>query len=508
MKVKIISIIILILTTYLSHSRDLHGPIDNEVEQKSKNKNTKLLLQIFNLTKDDSLTFTFWEEIFFISQMESLSPAKTIDVKANKNGLFEVVLPMMGKPTYFSVAKDKNKEGDLMHFIDYYLIEPGDDVHIRIDDLQKIITKTIDAEYQSGWRISKIKFSGKGAPKMMCQFELSNFSLINSSLKIDSLQFIELAMLDKYKDKISGTIYKMLKADIIGLNNFSKIERINYFHPEINQSNYSQIDSLLKNSIFKNEYTEIDSTTILQSRGYFEFEFFKAKLQYDLMLIRASQLPFYNFILKRYSGLLKDKMLVSFLLKQFKYLRNSEAIVAKIYDQISSDYYREMVDDIKLTLLKGANAYNFSLPDSKGEIITLEQFKGKVVILDFWFTGCTGCARLYKNSLSKVEQLYKKDSNVVFITISIDYNRDMWIKEGIESGYYTSKGVVNLYTDNQGGNHPIIDYYKITGYPRLIIIDKDGKIFKADGMVDLVNYEELRREIADALALHSAYTNK
>lgn len=125
-------------------------------------------------------------------------------------------------------------------------------------------------------------------------------------------------------------------------------------------------------------------------------------------------------------------------------------------------------------------AYNFSLPDTNGEIVHLNDFKGKLVFLDFWFTGCGAC-KIYARTLSEVHEAFKDNPEVVFMTISIDKEPKKW-KKSVEGGQYTSTEAVNLYTEGKGSAHPLIEHYDVKGYPHPIIIDQKGTIYKSSGL--------------------------
>ncbi|WP_180277231.1 TlpA family protein disulfide reductase [Chryseobacterium sp. 52] len=127
----------------------------------------------------------------------------------------------------------------------------------------------------------------------------------------------------------------------------------------------------------------------------------------------------------------------------------------------------------------GKKAYDFSLADAYGKTIRLSDFKGKTVVLDFWFTGCQACLLLSKMMEKDVLPLYKNNSGFVYITISIDKNILKW-KSSIALGQYTRADYINLYTDNQGYGHPVIEQYQVKGFPTLIIIDKSGKIVSSN----------------------------
>ncbi|WP_312716893.1 TlpA family protein disulfide reductase [Sphingobacterium multivorum] len=118
----------------------------------------------------------------------------------------------------------------------------------------------------------------------------------------------------------------------------------------------------------------------------------------------------------------------------------------------------------------GKRFYDFSLPDSSGRYYTLSDFKGKIVVIDFWFYGCVGCKQMTP-ALKAIEQnLNQNDIN--FVSIGID-KKDLWLK-GI--GNYSSPNSLQLFTDGQTSNHPIIKTLNIDAYPRLIVLDRNGNI--------------------------------
>src|SRR5690606_23869590 len=108
-------------------------------------------------------------------------------------------------------------------------------------------------------------------------------------------------------------------------------------------------------------------------------------------------------------------------------------------------------------------------------IVTTENFKGKAMLLDFWFTGCPSCAGITPY-LAQVEEMLATE-NITFISISVDSNKETW-KRGI--GNFSSPTAIALYTGGVGDDHPIIQHYQIKEFPRLILIDKNGKIISLD----------------------------
>ena len=115
----------------------------------------------------------------------------------------------------------------------------------------------------------------------------------------------------------------------------------------------------------------------------------------------------------------------------------------------------------------------FTLTDVQGKLIPLNKFRGKVVVLDFWFTGCTYCREI-KPFFEKVEKTFKYNNGVMFISISIDRNMETWLNKGI--GNFSSSTALQLYTSGLGGDHPLIQYLNFNGYPALYVINQQGVI--------------------------------
>ena len=140
---------------------------------------------------------------------------------------------------------------------------------------------------------------------------------------------------------------------------------------------------------------------------------------------------------------------------------------------------RQLVMDLyaaKERLSSGKDAPLFTLIDYKRQEHSLQDFRGKILIIDVWATWCGGCIRKLPYFM-KVAEKYKDRADVEFITISID-------EEGKFNHWkyslprYKLLGVKNLIAFPK--STPFQDDYDIHGIPRYIIIDKDGKIIDTD----------------------------
>ena len=61
----------------------------------------------------------------------------------------------------------------------------------------------------------------------------------------------------------------------------------------------------------------------------------------------------------------------------------------------------------------------FSASDMNGNLVDTKQLKGKVVVINFWFTTCPPC-KAERPYLNQIVDDYKSDPNVVFIAIALD----------------------------------------------------------------------------------------
>lgn len=129
-------------------------------------------------------------------------------------------------------------------------------------------------------------------------------------------------------------------------------------------------------------------------------------------------------------------------------------------------------------------AYPFELHDKNGKIVRMEDFRGKVVVLDFWYTRCVPCMLMAK-PLADMREYYKDNPHVVFIDVNLDKDVDKWknslangSKLGKETLFYTDSLSISLSTAPIGFFNDMTSYYNIKGVPAWIIIGAKGEILE------------------------------
>ena len=113
----------------------------------------------------------------------------------------------------------------------------------------------------------------------------------------------------------------------------------------------------------------------------------------------------------------------------------------------------------------GSPAPAFTLQNDKGKEISLNDFTGKYLVIDFWGTWCGYCLK----GIPKMKEYYSKyKDQIEFIGIDCKDNKQAWLKAIAKYDL----NWVNLFAENE----KITDEYGVEGYPTKIIIDMEGKI--------------------------------
>ena len=117
--------------------------------------------------------------------------------------------------------------------------------------------------------------------------------------------------------------------------------------------------------------------------------------------------------------------------------------------------------------LRDEPAPSFSFTTFDGVDYQLSDFRGKVVVLNFWSSWCVECG-YESESLQAVWEYYAPSENVVFLGVAYADN------EARSLEYIEQYGITYLNTYDL--NRYISDDYGVTGVPETFIIDQDGNI--------------------------------
>jgi len=121
-------------------------------------------------------------------------------------------------------------------------------------------------------------------------------------------------------------------------------------------------------------------------------------------------------------------------------------------------------------------APNFSLFDAYGNRINLADLKGKVVLLDFWYSSCAPCIKA-SHYLEEYSKKYA-DSNFVILGMNPINGANKIIEHNIKWDVSYAGVVCNQEVKNK---------YEVSSYPSFILIDKQGMIvYRSSGFSPLL----------------------
>lgn len=431
-----------------------------------------------------------------------ISPLELLKIPINKNGSFSKEIVFSSKFKYLSFwvvnnGNDINNQPGILLPIDFqqngstyiegsYFFEIGDDIKMGVSEN------------------GNLSFSGKGADKLNCQYRINSldfpasekriYELLQSNdydmafdLQMDIMDLIikmRIKILDSYKDKFTEQVYRSIYMDAV-IN--TKASELNFFSQKKSEERSKDEDfiksfkSHFENWVTQDKLITTDSAIILSSKNYSLYCFDKEFITYGLLNGNLKKddvfVDIYNIIRSKYSGKLRDQLLLICFDRLSLNFKGNVSPYFKDAMHIASD--KETISLlVKIEKRQvGSPAFPFELEDANGKIHKLSDFRGKVLVIDFWFTGCFWCSKL-NDAMDPIINKYKDNKEIVFISVCEDQKKETWLKS-LSSGVYTSSESVDLYTNGLGTEHPFLKFYNFSGAPQQLIINKAGYLVTA-----------------------------
>lgn len=136
--------------------------------------------------------------------------------------------------------------------------------------------------------------------------------------------------------------------------------------------------------------------------------------------------------------------------------------------------YRELVNEIRSAKLKvGSEAPDIYGRTVDGKELSLSDFRGKYVFIDFWASWCAPCRR--EIPFLKEALAYSTSSdNLVVLSYSIDSDRESWV-DCIEGNELVHKNWVHI-SVLKGWESEGIKFFNVKGVPFTALIDPNGNV--------------------------------
>lgn len=118
----------------------------------------------------------------------------------------------------------------------------------------------------------------------------------------------------------------------------------------------------------------------------------------------------------------------------------------------------------------GSEVEDIVMENPDGEVMKLSDYKGKVVLVDFWASWCGPC-RKENPTVVKLYEKYKKDGFEVF-SVSLDKNQERWVA-AIEKDNLSWDAHVS---DLNGWQNAAAKKYNVSSIPFTVLLDREGKV--------------------------------
>lgn len=175
-----------------------------------------------------------------------------------------------------------------------------------------------------------------------------------------------------------------------------------------------------------------------------------------------------------------DSPLVPLMLEKEVYPTLSKAYVQRMLKSLSPKlkkhpYYRSFSNVVRAQELKvGGELPDITLPLAEGGRKTLEDFKGKYVLLDFWASWCGPCRREIPYLIQLYNETQADRDRFVIVSFSLDNKEKDW-KNAIRT-HQMDKEEWTHASDLLGWSSPAARMLGVTAVPKTILIDPEGRV--------------------------------
>ncbi|MDO9553266.1 thioredoxin-like domain-containing protein [Rhodonellum sp.] len=414
--------------------------------------------------------------------------------------MFDLLVPDMDSPAFMTISNENTV------FMENYLIEPGDSIKIRFD-----------------LRKNRVVFGGPAAPKFRCQQELEvlyyaqqlekpvtplfftsqeiwndpdgTVALQNTSFgrKVIPLTKPETALestlkqiqnwddkpyqdiINRYRDQMGPVATELLSTEYFAKTRYLTVyEFCRYFLPlAIKKGDLKLLDQ--HRQLFENEMKNLfpkDNNLTAHSQQFIMLK--------EMLLMAEANLSYAKIteIWERMDAdFFRDILITKHLMEKFSTDPSDKLLLENSLDLLGDRGFHRLITEMYDKTSLGTTIPNFVMTDEKGLDFELEQLRGKVVLIDFWFTGCGACVQINKNFLSKADSLFQGQPGFKMVSVSADKDRETWMKS-VVSGRYSPKNAIHLIAEG-GGENDFLKDFGINIFPYMMLLDQQGKIIRS-----------------------------
>lgn len=427
------------------------------------------------------------------------SPKKIYEVNSIDNGVFRVEIPVIGDQKLTLSIGDQSL---------LLIADPDDDLKLTISRATFPTDVEIESIHAGDYESYENYLVETDGLDKQIEKEMNNFKagLENSALEL-STQKIQIA-----EKHLSETAFEHLIMKAQGELLVNKIKSVEYRFGQDNFNADSERKQILadakSNDFFTLESLETQRAGIRDVTHYYARTFGiydsvnqvygKDLAEYDIKRLayeelNEKRLQVIDYIEDRKARAYAKMFLVAERIGEIEFSK-AEPSYRSYLDEYSefeeyTNFLTYFYNEIK-SVSPGEPAKSFSLKDENGNTHTLEDYKGKYVLLDFWAGWCQPCLDEFPVMRDIYNDFSREDFEIIGISTEID--KVVWRNDIAK--------FENPWPQLYGGNgfdQETFKAYKGGGIPFYILIDPDGNIARYNDIRATFNLREVLNELID-----------
>ncbi|TWJ04685.1 peroxiredoxin [Mucilaginibacter frigoritolerans] len=165
------------------------------------------------------------------------------------------------------------------------------------------------------------------------------------------------------------------------------------------------------------------------------------------------------------------------------------SLSANIKNTVAGKEFAKAIEAARTTAV-GSIAPAFTQNDVNDKPVSLADFRGKYVLLDFWASWCAPCRAENPNVLKAYQQYHDKNFTVLSVSLDRPGKKDAWLAAIKTDGLnWTQVSDLNFW------NNQVAKQYGVTTIPQNFLIDPNGKI-----IAENLHGDELQKKLAEVLS--------